>query len=117
MARTASPSLCAYQWTRSHSQRCSRGSARGTREPPGAEEHALEHAAPRRLRPVLAVNPHDLDLGRVEQKRGEPIQVAGVERGAEGIEYLWFGRSFTLILWLDELAPPAMQRGLDCARR
>src|ERR1700730_2499982 len=90
---------------------------RRIREPPNAEEHALEDAAPRRLRPVLRMNPHDVDFGRVEQERGEPLEIAGVERGAEGIEYLWSGRCFTLVRRLDELAPPAMQRGLDSARR
>src|SRR2546426_6767911 len=65
---------------------------RRIREPPDAEEHALEDAAPRRLGPVLRVNPHDLDFGRVEQERDEPIEIAGVERGAEGIEYSWSRR-------------------------
>jgi 3-oxoadipate enol-lactonase len=86
MARTASPSLCAYQWMRSHSPRCSRGSTRGT---------------------------CDLELGRVEEERSEPIEIARVERGAEGIEDLRLRRSFTLVRRLDELAPPAMQRRLD----
>ena len=77
----------------------------------------MEDAAPRRLGPIFRVDPHDLDFSRVEQERGEPIEIAGVERGAEGIEYLWLRRSFTRILRLDQLAPPAMQRGLDGARR
>src|SRR5205823_11242929 len=89
---------------------------RRIREPPGAEEHALEDAAPRRLGPIFRVDPHDLDFSRVEQERGEPIEIAGVERGAEGIEYLWFRGSISRILWLDQLAPPAMQGGLDGAR-
>src|SRR5258708_15317560 len=91
--------------------------ARRSREPQGTEEHALEDATPRRLGPVLRGNPHDLDLGRVEKERSEPIEIARVERGAEGIEDLRLRRSFTLVRRLDELAPSAMQRRLDGARR
>ncbi len=80
-----------------------------------AEEHAVEHGAARRLRAVLRGGADHLDHRGVEQERREAVEIARVEGRAERVEHARRGRGEILGLRVDELAAPAVERGLHGA--
>jgi hypothetical protein len=73
----------------------------------------VEHRSTSRLRPVLRGCTDDLDARAVEQERGHPLDVTRIERLTKGVEDRGRRRAPLVRRRLHELAPRAMERGLD----